>query len=258
MIRLIRACLLALPLILGTASLAAAGPPFLTDDPEPVDYQHYEFYVFSTFDKAEDGTTVQGPAIEYNIGALPNVQLHMVIPYVWNAQSGGPTVSGLGDTELGVKFRFVRQTSSMPEIGVFPMVESSTGNSANGLGNGRSWYRLPLWIQKDSGPWTTYGGGGYAINSAPGMKNYAFGGWLLQREIGDHLTLGTEIFMNGPAAVGAEHATYYNVGGYFKPNDRFNVLFSIGHTISGERHAIGYLGLYWTGGPERAELAPKS
>ena len=28
--------------------LAQAGPPFMTDDPEPVDYQHYEFYTFST------------------------------------------------------------------------------------------------------------------------------------------------------------------------------------------------------------------
>jgi len=27
--------------------VANAGPPFRTDDPEPVDYQHYEFYTFS-------------------------------------------------------------------------------------------------------------------------------------------------------------------------------------------------------------------
>ena len=26
---------------------ASAGPPFVTDDPEPVDYQHYEMYFFS-------------------------------------------------------------------------------------------------------------------------------------------------------------------------------------------------------------------
>ena len=27
-----------------------AGPPFLTDDPEPVDYQHWEFYLFGIGD----------------------------------------------------------------------------------------------------------------------------------------------------------------------------------------------------------------
>ena len=34
-------CALAL---LGVAGAARGGPPFVTDDPEPVDYQHWEFY----------------------------------------------------------------------------------------------------------------------------------------------------------------------------------------------------------------------
>jgi hypothetical protein len=29
-------------------SSATAGPPFRTDDPEPVELGHYEFYTFST------------------------------------------------------------------------------------------------------------------------------------------------------------------------------------------------------------------
>jgi hypothetical protein len=29
------------------SSEAMAGPPYRTDDPEPVDYQHWEFYTFS-------------------------------------------------------------------------------------------------------------------------------------------------------------------------------------------------------------------
>ena len=29
------------------SSPASAGPPFITDDPEPTDYQHWELYVFS-------------------------------------------------------------------------------------------------------------------------------------------------------------------------------------------------------------------
>lgn len=35
-----------LAFLLFTASgLALAGPPFLTDDPEPVEYQHHELYI---------------------------------------------------------------------------------------------------------------------------------------------------------------------------------------------------------------------
>lgn len=40
---------LGLALALGTMRLAWAGPPFMTDDPEPIEYQHSEAIVFSTF-----------------------------------------------------------------------------------------------------------------------------------------------------------------------------------------------------------------
>lgn len=241
---------LTLPLVLASVSPASAGPPFLTDDPEPVDYQHFEFYTFSTRDKAADGgTATLGPAFEYNVGALPNLQVHLVVPYAWSGSPGIPGTSGLGDTEVGVKYRFVQQTKAAPEIGIFPMAELATGNANDGLGNGRTWFRLPVWIQKNIGAWTTYGGGGVALNASPGMKNYAFGGWLVQRDFGERWTLGGEIFANGGQTVDGTQSTFYNVGGYFKPSDRFNVLFSVGHTVSGAGHAIAYFGLYWTGGP---------
>ena len=232
---------------------ALAGPPFLTDDPEPVEHHHYELYTFATFDKNAGGRMVLGPALEYNVGALPNVQLHLVVPYAWSSPFGDRAQSGMSDAEFGVKFRFVQQTKSTPEIGIFPMAEIATGNAGNGLGNGRTWFRVPVWIQKNAGPWTTYGGGGVALNNAPGMRNYAFAGWLVQRDLSEHMTLGGEVFANGPQTAGGQHSTYYNVGGYLKPSDRFNVLFSVGHTFSGESHAIAYLGLYWTGGPQKPD-----
>ena len=33
---------------LAFAATLHAGPPFQTDDPEPVDFRHYEFYTFAT------------------------------------------------------------------------------------------------------------------------------------------------------------------------------------------------------------------
>ena len=53
-------------LALAARGLWAQGPPFQTDDPVPVDYQHYEFYIFGSV----DGTPVEidsaGPAFEFN------------------------------------------------------------------------------------------------------------------------------------------------------------------------------------------------
>ena len=92
----------------------------------------------------------------------------------------------------------------MPQIGVFPMAELPTGNSDKGLGNGKTWWRLPIWIQKSWGDWTSYGGGGYVINHADGQKDYPFGGWLLQKDFGEKWTLGGEVFARGKDKITAK------------------------------------------------------
>ena len=83
-----------------------AGPPFQTDDPEPVGYQHFEAYVFSTYDGTKSGSATQGPAYEMNWGVVPDVQLHLVIPAAASIPKDGPSSFGIGDTEVGVKFPF--------------------------------------------------------------------------------------------------------------------------------------------------------
>jgi hypothetical protein len=233
---------------LGINGTVLAGPPFFTDDPEPVELHHWEAYLFSTWDAASDATAVGGPAVEFNLGAAPELQLHLVVPYATNAPAGGVTTHGLGDIEVGAKYRFLEETDHRPQVGTFPMVELPTGNAHRGLGNGQLWMRVPLWIQKSWGPWTTYGGVGYTINRAPGARSYPFAGWLLQRDLNGRLTLGGEIFTHGADAEGGRSATILNGGGYYNFNPGFSLLFSAGRTVQGEPHTVAYLGLYWTWG----------
>ena len=226
-----------------------AGPPFLTDDPEPVDYRHWEAYLFASGDRADGGAAANGPAVEFNYGVRPDTQLHLVVPAASFTPAGGPTASGLGDTEFGVKYRFLHETADAPQVGVFPLVELPTGSSGRGLGNGRAWFRVPLWLQKRWGPWTTYGGGGYAFNSAPGQRDHAFGGWLVQRAFGARLALGGEIFGQAADSVDGRGFALVNLGGSYAFSDRLSLLFSGGRSVRGERHTIWYFALYWTWGP---------
>ncbi len=231
---------------------ALAGPPFQTDDPEPVDFRHWEVYTFGSCDATRAGAVALGPALEVNWGAVPDVQLHLVVPASAAWLPGAPAAFGIGDTELGVKYRFVHETRHRPQVGIFPFVELATGSAAAGLGNGRTWYRLPLWMQKSAGPWTTYGGGGEVINHAPRMRNYQFAGWLLERDVRAKLTLGGEIFEHGPegpAALSTRSSALFDFGGYYyfrKPG--FQLLFMVGHSIAGQAETVAYAGLYWTGG----------
>ena len=203
-----------------------AGPPFLTDDPEPVPFKHWEAYLFSTVDATRKSTNGTGPAFEFNVGALPNLQVHLIIPLAFDSPADAPNAYGLGDMEFGLKYRFIQETDYRPMVGVFPLLEIPTGNANRGLGNGRAWWRLPLWLQKSWGPWTTYGGGGYAINPAPEQRNYYFGGWLLQRDFGERLTLGGEIFSQGKSSDDTRSFAVFNLGGFFKITPNFHLLFT--------------------------------
>ena len=57
-----------------------AGPPFQTDDPEPIDFRHYEVYWFGGTDGTPVETDPVGPAFEANWGAAPNLHLHIIVP----------------------------------------------------------------------------------------------------------------------------------------------------------------------------------
>jgi hypothetical protein len=248
-------------------NVAVAGPPFLTDDPDPVPYQHWEFYTFATRDRTSSTNTVTGPALELNNGVAPNSQFHIIIPETYFS-SGGMSASGIGDIEAGVKYRFLTETKHRPEIGTFPLLEFPSGDESRGLGNGRTWAKIPLWLERNVGAWTSYGGGGYAYNPAPGERNYFFGGFVLQRTICLRLTLGSEIFLQGAQAQsnhpespavssisseiqvpGTRSSALWNYGGFYNFTHDFSLLFSAGHSFSGEGNSIFYLALYRTWGP---------
>ena len=245
-------------------AVAWAGPPFQTDDPEPIDYKNYEFYTFTSADGTPVEMDTAGPAVEFNWGALPNVHLHIIVPLAAILPSNnpsfapagtGPSTMGLGDIETGIKFRFIQETKRRPQIGTFVMFELPTGSASRGLGVGKTWYKVPIWVQKSFGPWTTYGGGGETIfNHVDGYRNFSYAGWLLQRDIGKKLTLGSEVFYHGPegpATPQTGFATLLDVGGYYKFRDPgFQLLFCYGHTIAGQRENYAYLGLYWTWGKQ--------
>ena len=209
---------------------ATAGPPFMTDDPEPVEYGHWEVNAFSAGAHGSGDTSGLGPSLEINYGALPNLQLHVITGAAFDHPSGNPLRMGPSDTEIGAKYRFINPGPDdwWPQIGVFPLVETPTGNAARGLGAGYTQAFLPVWIQKDFGQWTTYGGGGYWINPGPGNRNYWFAGWVLQRHVADRLTLGGEIFHQTSAMVGRAGSWGFNLGGVYDLTDQYHLLFSAG------------------------------
>lgn len=88
----------ALTVLLLLPSRTFAGPPFRTDDPEPVDFQHFEINMISLGTETSTGWNGVLPELEINYGGLPNLQLHAIVPQDYTAQAGGRTGFNVGTT----------------------------------------------------------------------------------------------------------------------------------------------------------------
>ncbi|HXR03573.1 MAG TPA: hypothetical protein VN836_02570 [Verrucomicrobiae bacterium] len=217
------------------AGNAYGGPPFITDDPEPVEYQHWEFYIASQDAKLDGDWSGTAPHIELNYGVVPNVQLHLIAPLAYDLPPAGSSHYGYGDTELGVKFRFIQETNYLPQVGIFPLLEVPTGSAADNLGNGHWQAFLPVWLQKSWGTWTIYGGGGYGINSfSNGNENWGFVGAVLQDQVLPNVLIGAEVYHQTDLQTDFPNTgTAFNLGTVIDLSEHHHLLFSVGRSIDG-------------------------
>jgi hypothetical protein len=220
-----------------------AGPPFATDDPEPVDFKHWEFYVSSIH--LVQGSSFSGtlPHFEVNFGAAKNLQVHLIVPL--NYSFDGNMKYGYGNTELGAKYRFVEETKHFPQIATFPIVEIPTIKNSEFSSENVQVY-LPIWLQKSWGKFTSYGGGGYWINPGSGNKNWVFTGWLAQYDFSEKLTMGGELYYQTASSNDGKSSLAFNTGGQLNFNSKFHFLFSIGHSLVNDSFLTAYLGVQWT------------
>jgi hypothetical protein len=242
--------LIALGLLAATVP-AWGGPPFTSDDPEPVEYRHWEVYIASQRAHDPNGTTGTLPQLEVNYGLAPNLQVHVIAPRAFAAPAGASRNYGYGDTELGVKYRFFEEADSRPQIGVFPLVELPTGDSARGLGSGHPQAFLPVWLQKSFGSWMTYGGGGYWINRGTDNRNWWFTGWLIQRQVRPGLAVGAEVFHETAQVVGGRADTKMNFGVIWDLSESHHLMASLGPRLGGGHGYQAYLAFQLTLGPGR-------
>jgi hypothetical protein len=232
-------------LFLLMSTRASAGPPFNTDDPQPVDYLHWEFYLASVqqFERFEVDATL--PHIEINYGPWPDVQLHIVAPMGYVHTTEG-TRYGYSNTEIGAKYRFVHETDTTPQIGTFPLIEIPTGDKSKDLTQGKIQAYVPVWIQKSWGKFTTYGGGGFWYNPGAGQKNWAFAGWEAQYDFSKVVTLGGELYYHTADSQGSRPDAGFNIGGFINFNDENHLLFSFGRSMRGAHLFSGYFGYQLT------------
>ena len=222
-----------------------AGPPFGTDDPEPVDFRHWEYYLSSMHQVQPGFATGTLPHFEINYGLVPNCQIHAELPMNYNLIQNREFQYGYAYTELGFKYRFFQSKDKSFQAGTFPIFEIPTVKNKN-FGNNKTQVYLPLWLQKSWGRITTYGGGGYWINPGTGNKNWLFAGWELQYDLSKHFTFGGEIMFKTPNVSNSHSFAGINLGGFVNFSEKFHFIYSVGHSITSDHTTMAYAGFLIT------------
>jgi hypothetical protein len=202
-----------------------AGPPYVTDDPEPTDYQHFEIYAFGSGSIARDGRDGEG-GIDFNYGGAPNLQLTAVLPLAYDSPDGAAAMAGVGNIELAVKYKFLHQEDVGWDVSVFPRLFLPSLSSR--IGDHHFSILLPVWIGRDFGTWSTFGGGGCAWNESRESQNYCLAGWALTRVIAPHLTVGAEVYHQTAADRGGKAATGVGFGVTYDLNEHYHLMASAG------------------------------
>jgi hypothetical protein len=203
---------------LGTA---LAGPPYLSDDPEPTDYKHFEIYAFSNGTATQDGSSGEA-GLDFNYGGAPNLQLTAVIPGGYVFPSAGASMGSLGNVELAAKYRFLTQDVAGIDAAVFPRVFLPSGSSA--IGSQHAALFLPLWLEKDCGQWSAFGGGGCELNRGGNSQDFCQTGLVVARQITPKFQLGLEIFHQTPDTRGGAVSTSLGLGLRYDLNDNLHLL----------------------------------
>jgi hypothetical protein len=202
---------------------ALAGPPFVTDDPEPTDTGHWEIYNFVS--GAEAPGLIAGQAgFDINYGGAKDLQLTAVVPLDYETKGA----TGLGDVQLAAKYKFLHQSegSLAPDLAIFPRFFTPTAGRA--LGNGRFSLFVPIWGEKDFGKWSVFGGGGYDINPGPGERNYWQSGLTLTRTLSESFTVGVEVYRQNRSSDTAPTYLGANIGALYKLTPHWSLIGAAG------------------------------
>lgn len=218
--------------------------PFYTDDPAVTSRGKFHFEFFNEYDSLQ----LQEPNIRQNTAnfklnyGLPlNLELDVDTPYLAIYRAlGAPGSTGGGDTNLGLKWQFHKETtaSRLPALAVSFYFELPTGDSTQQLGSGLRDYWLNFIAQKSVSPSTRINANAgylFAGNTSTGalgiqsVRGHVFaGGVSALHDLSARVTLGAEIWGGyAPNLDLARSQLQAMLGGQYKVNEALTFHFGV-------------------------------
>ncbi len=225
---------------------AQGGPPLLTDDPGTPGNRHWEINAAFNIEKRSTRRLFETPRIDINYGLGEHIQLKLEVPWLVLQGTGQPRKTGLGNSLVGVKWRFVDAEKHGFAMSIYPQLEfnNPTASVRRGLVERGAQLLLPLEVTRKVGPLDINGEVGYRVVEQQAnelLYGLAFGSQVTKR-----LELLGEIH-GTPKQNLSENELLFNLGLRYKLSNHYTLLFSSGrsfyHAASGQPTFIAYTGM---------------
>jgi Putative MetA-pathway of phenol degradation len=214
------------------AALADGGPPMVTDDPGTPGDGRFEINLATLVNRSANATSYELPLVDINYGVGERLQLKVETPYAMLKDANG-RATGLGNTLVGVKWRFWDSGEEGFKLSTYPQVQLNSvapSSKTKGLADPGTNVLLPLQFQKGFGDWDITADLGRWQRVAELDST-----WLAGVVLGHKLHANDQIMfeVHTERADGTHHAeTLVNLGTHLEINPHVTLLLSLGRDIS--------------------------
>jgi hypothetical protein len=189
----------ALLLLVVLPTVAGAALPLDTEDTGTA--ERVEVEVAGVYQSATDSD--HGDlAVAVNVGFLGNLEISAAGTLAVDDPAAGGARSGLGDSFVGVKYRFFDEAPPWPALLARLALRFPTGDETRGLGEGDVHVQLLLAASRTLGPVTLTGNVGYTVTTGDADADTVFLGVSAEWAVGGASRLLGEVV--GEVAVGRD------------------------------------------------------
>ena len=185
------------------------------------------------------------------------MQIAGSFPLTFTTTPNGPIRFGAGNGDFGIKYRFIPESASRPQVAFYPSIGVPTGIESPEADGSTQTLFLPLWAQKTIGRVTLFGGGGWERNAGAGGRSFWSGGIATTYGFSDRIDAGLEIYSTGADQIGERGSTSIGIGMNDDYSAIHSVLLSIGQSIAGSRTFHVYLAYELRLGPSEGTSSVK-
>ncbi|HTD27817.1 MAG TPA: hypothetical protein VK660_00350 [Xanthomonadaceae bacterium] len=220
--------------------MTVGSPPMISDDTGTPGPNGWEINFLLSADLAGGQRQIDLPVLDVNYGVGDALQLTYSVPYVFSSQretNASGTVTDLdtrwiGDSTLGIKYRFYDDRGSGLSLAVYPQIEHGTPGSTDSISDSRTILLLPFLVTKEFKQVSMTGNIGAEVSS--GRTNY-FGSFGVGARWSDKTALFAEVAGTNLNVPDEKHVLL-NVGVRRKISDTQSVSGALGRDVYAGRN----------------------